>query len=90
MVTFFLFVNPLASSSPKIYPNPAMDKLYVNFVVSRQVNIIVYDLKGRVIKTLLNQYGKNIQIDLTDVIPGIYMLSIQSENSVKNTKFVKL
>ena len=63
----------------KIYPNPVFDYLTIN---SKEVikKIIVYDLNSRIIKTFNLNYN-NINLNLSDVINGTYILNIITTKS---------
>ncbi|MFC3562490.1 GDSL-type esterase/lipase family protein [Pedobacter jamesrossensis] len=78
------------------YPNPASTQTYIDIVLpeSDKINIQIYDMMGRLTKTVVNEYlntGKHtLDINTTGFVPGIYFFKISSDsgqyNSVK--KFI--
>jgi len=70
-----------ASSKFVVYPNPANDIIYLDYLSAIQVQQIqLLDLSGKTIKTF-QKPGK--KLDISGLCPGIYMLRIQS----KDTRF---
>ncbi|MFD2583857.1 GDSL-type esterase/lipase family protein [Pedobacter vanadiisoli] len=78
------------------YPNPAAMQTFIDVVLpeSDKLNIQIYDLMGRLVKTVVNEYlntGKHtLEINTSTFVPGIYFFKISSDsgqyNSVK--KFI--
>lgn len=78
------------------YPNPASTQTFIDIVLpeSDKINVQIYDIMGRLTKTVVNEYlntGKHtLDINTTSFIPGIYFFKISSDsgqyNSVK--KFI--
>ena len=74
---------------PALFPNPVMDKLYVN--VQDKVQFInVVDLSGRKLITAQNSINGLTEINTSALESGIYILQlIDSNNKIKNLKFIK-
>ncbi|MDD3861190.1 MAG: T9SS type A sorting domain-containing protein, partial [Bacteroidales bacterium] len=71
-----------------LYPNPTNDKIFVN---TDQLNsiIIITNTLGTIIKSESLNYGLN-QIDVSDFLPGLYIIEISSKNiSIKEKLIVK-
>ena len=78
------------------YPNPASTQTFIDIVLPEadKINVQIYDLMGRLTKTVLNEYlntGKHtLEINTTAFTSGIYFFKISSNsgqyNSVK--KFI--
>lgn len=78
------------------YPNPASTQTFIDIVLPEpdKINVQIYDMMGRLIKTVVNEYfntGKHtLEINTTTFTPGIYFFKISSDsgqyNSVK--KFI--
>ncbi|MBI5217627.1 MAG: T9SS type A sorting domain-containing protein [Bacteroidia bacterium] len=71
----------------KIYPNPAKDILFVNHENSIQVRI--YDILGHTIISQ-NLPDNSDKIDINGLVQGVYILQINEENKVYNTKLLVL
>ena len=78
------------------YPNPASVQTFIDIVLpeSDKVNVQIYDIMGRLTKTVVNEYlntGKHtFDINTSNFVPGVYFFKISSDsgqyNSVK--KFI--
>ncbi|QSE96705.1 DUF1501 domain-containing protein [Fulvivirga lutea] len=68
----------------KIYPNPAAGKTNISYFINteNQVNIQLFDLRGRLIKVLINERKTagehNQQLDLRGIESGTYILKLES------------
>ena len=64
------------------YPNPAIDKIFFN----KNVNAIsVYNVHGQLVKSsILN----TLEMDISDLNSGIYLMEILSENGIKSEKLI--
>ena len=76
---------------PLIYPNPATGFLYVKAeIYAKDYKATLYSLAGKVVLTKNLCIGSNTaKINLETLKPGIYLLSLENENTVKNYKIIK-
>ena len=87
--------NKDLSDEIKIYPNPATDNLLINIAsnVPESMQITIFDQLGRIIRTSNLNYDGNstINLDVSALQNGVYMVSVQNINSrfVKNFKVFK-
>ena len=74
------------------YPNPATSQVHFDFNCNggSNFNAVVYNLLGQEVKNQpVNGNRGRINIDVTDMQPGIYFCSIQINNAtVKTEKFI--
>lgn len=74
------------------YPNPANDKVTINFSSFTQQNYLVeiYDLSGRKLISI-KDVKDNMDIDIQGLSKGLYLVHITSDNglSSKNIKLIK-
>ncbi len=71
----------------EVYPNPASDRLFVNFPDNQPRKMAMYDLSGKLILTKeVNDNTK--QIDISNLRAGIYTLSIIESGKITNIKIV--
>lgn len=78
------------------YPNPAASQTYLDIVLPEtdKINLQVFDLMGRLVKTVINEYlntGKHtLEINTTSFVPGIYIFKITSDSGQYNVakKFI--
>ena len=98
MVKFFddtsiLSTTPESLSSVKLYPNPTLDVLTVNFneeVNASNFNVIIVDAVGKAIK--INGYetqGSSLSINTSSLSKGVYFLKISGNDLTVTSKFVK-
>jgi hypothetical protein len=71
----------------RIYPNPATDHVYISTFGTTEIwEINLFNMEGKVIKT----FQKNLSdIDLSDLVSGIYIISIKSNRGDFNQKISK-
>ena len=98
-VQTFLFVDSIdlttnlssadfENSNFSVFPNPATDFLNVNSKLATIQSVVVSDINGRTIKNVaFNQ--TNVQVNVSDLNAGIYMVTINSEEGSTVKKFVK-
>ena len=68
-----------------VYPNPAKEVL--NIYTSKEINLIeIFDLLGR---KQISIKGNSIQIDISSLKRGIYIVSIDLESKVLKRKIIK-
>jgi len=76
------------------YPNPfnPITKIKYSIPLSDNVKIKVYDILGREIKTLLNEYKQagtyEIEFDANNLISGVYFYSLQAGNYAATKKLI--
>jgi hypothetical protein len=76
------------------YPNPfnPITKIKYSLPLSDNVQIKVYDILGREIKTLLNEYKQagtyEIEFDAGNLLSGVYFYSIRAGNYTATKKLI--
>ena len=79
-----------ASTSFSVSPNPANDFITVSNLDNILVNgISITDLNGRVVKQ--NSYSDvtNVQVNISDLASGVYMMNITSDKGSVTKKVIK-
>ena len=88
-------VKELALEDLNFFPNPVTNNASLQFSLpeTTDIQIAVNDVLGQTVyqqNQLQMMAGEqNLTLDLADMAPGIYMLSIRSGDRVKSLKFVK-
>lgn len=78
-----------------IYPNPVTDFIELHFKICNEVNASfeLYNLSGLLILQRMYHFYKDesshVQLDLTDVSPGLYVLCFDFNGIKKRTKIIK-
>lgn len=74
------------TSEIKVYPNPFKSELYLETEIGQLVRIT--DLSGKVLLEFTPSYSHS-KIDTTPLSPGVYLIQLESEGSLKSAKVVK-
>lgn len=71
-----------------MYPNPSTGIFYVGLKNNSNVeSIVIYDNLGRSVKSTQRTINENqIQINLTGIAPGVYMVSLYGKGKILETK----
>jgi len=80
-----------------LFPNPVINKLEIEGTSQSnlgETKISIYDYSGRLIKTVisnnLSNTGFNTSLDVSELMPGLYVVEVQSENNNSIAKtFIK-
>ncbi|WP_418262053.1 T9SS type A sorting domain-containing protein [Flavobacterium faecale] len=80
-------IPEISESSLKIFPNPATSVLNLDFSVLDSVDkVIITDMTGKVVK---QQQTSLSQINVENLVPGLYILEVSTGNKKTQTKFFK-
>ena len=81
-------IENLNINQSAFHPNPAIDQITftLNHVEPSSINI--YDQTGRKVKSQLGKEGENT-INISDISPGIYFISISENGRQKTQKLIK-
>jgi aminopeptidase N len=72
-----------------ISPNPADHLIMINCYSGILGSIIISDITGRVCKTVPADGLKSLNIDISDLSSGIYVIRMTTSNNILSAKFVK-
>ena len=73
----------------QIHPNPAHDKLTVNYPTGKNIEIIIYDIPGGIKSKSFYKNPSEIILDIQGLNNGIYWLEISAEGEKIRRKFIK-
>jgi hypothetical protein len=76
----------------EIFPNPVNQSLFIvlTHAISKQTKVIIRNAAGvQVLETEVAYNGKPLEIDLSNVCSGLYLIEITSGNELFRTKFIK-
>lgn len=74
----------------KIYPNPATDKLFLNYSNQSIKRVEIYNLLGELMQLDLESYEKQKALDISSFADGIYILKVQWEDgTTAQQRFIK-
>lgn len=75
----------------KIYPNPTINQLNIQLFENQidNVSIELYDMMGKLRMTIQNAREDHIQLDMSPLAPGIYLLKVANDQNIHSYKIVK-
>lgn len=71
-----------------IYPNPTLNKVYIDFDGAKKRTIYVYSSTGQLVEQI-SINDQSTSIDLSQKERGTYIITILSENSISRTRVIK-
>ena len=72
----------------RIYPNPTLNKLFIQSLNNKIINLELYSIEGQIIKKIevnSNDYTMNF----SNIITGTYILKVDFKNYIKKIRLVK-
>lgn len=80
----------LVASQFSVYPNPANNVVNITNGENMMVNkVVVTDLNGRTVKNVSFDNVSNVQVNVSDLASGMYIMNITSDKGTATKKFVK-
>jgi uncharacterized repeat protein (TIGR01451 family) len=76
------------SSNFVLYPNPANSNINVSLLNSSEAinSVQIHNLLGKNIKEVINSSSNDVNIDVSDLSKGIYLVQITTQSDLKITK----
>jgi hypothetical protein len=88
-------IEELATTIPMhVFPNPANEMVRVNYTLPAESDVLVniYSMDGKVVRSEdqgTRQAGSNsATLDVRDLAPGVYLVSIQTEEGISSRRIV--
>ena len=77
-----------------VYPNPSKEIINIKLSLKTEQNIFLglYDNKGSLVRSVFSNMSKGdnfIQLDISELPKGVYLLSGNWENTTKTIYFIK-
>ena len=70
----------------EMHPNPAVNSLTVSILDNREVSYKIYNTIGQIIKS---DQLKEAEINVSDMVPGLYILEVNDGQKTISKKFIK-
>lgn len=83
-----------ALNSVKVYPNPVSGLANVSFVNEKQgkVNLTIANLRGNIVKSItadnLPSGEQNINFSTSGLVPGTYLITVETQGKRNSAKFI--
>jgi hypothetical protein len=87
-VKIVLNINNPAAIDFNIYPNPFLDKIYIEFEKNQSYDLSLINNLGQIIREIEVKSNKQ-SIDLSELKAGVYYLRISGANKTKTVKIIK-
>lgn len=82
-------IGELSSGSLHIYPNPTNGKCHIEFSGPATNAIVsIYSSTGKLLQQLSNVNGNGLDLDITDLPKGVYIIQMEEEGSVFHARLV--
>ena len=89
IIPLSISVNELSHQDFSISPNPAHDKLIITAsAVQKQTLVNIFNLQGQEMMQAQYHNTNTMELDVSALAKGVYLVKIQSENGVVNKKLV--
>ncbi len=72
----------------KLYPNPSDGVVTISSLFEKDSKLLVYNVTGRLVKTVSLVASAEQQVDLNELQTGVYLLQVNSKNKQFNTRLV--
>lgn len=80
-------VNTQLLSGVSIYPNPVAERITIRY--PEMQGAVISNVLGQTVKSMSFQNSNLEHIELTDLKPGLYFITIDSKSGLASSKFVK-
>lgn len=85
-----LSVDAFAEKSFSVFPNPVNDKITISNTSNSTINTVkITDLNGRIIMNINSNSIADVEINVSDLSAGIYLMNIDSDKGVFTKKIIK-
>ncbi|MCI5082447.1 MAG: SusF/SusE family outer membrane protein [Saprospiraceae bacterium] len=83
-------LNLLDNSAVKVFPNPTSSSLNINIEaveLQKNVQMVITDLNGRVIRVQQLDVLENLNVDVSNLEAGMYILQLSNDNYLLGKRF---
>lgn len=81
------------ASATGIFPNPASSMITISlndFQTDQPLQLIFCNNQGGIVRKLEAQPGRDISVDITSLVNGVYWISVTQGKNIRHMRFVKL
>ena len=79
----------VADNTFAVYPNPASNVINVSSSNSKVTAVSMADINGRIVKQISYDNVSNVEINISDLASGVYLMNIKSANGETTKKIMK-
>jgi hypothetical protein len=77
-------------STINVYPNPVKDELNIELNGQAVLGVTIFDLSGQIVLNNQNNRQGQVRIDLSELMPGAYVLQILGSSGLHTDKLIKI
>jgi hypothetical protein len=83
-----LSIAVFSSNSLVLYPNPTNNSVKIGLINTNEQlkKVVLYDILGKVVKTINTIAAESLTVDVSDLSKGVYMVEITSDTNLKVIK----
>jgi hypothetical protein len=82
--------QPKRQSAIFVFPNPTHHHLFISTNIAEKYIIEIYNPSGQTVKKVKSERKDRLQIDLSDLVNGVYIIRIQTDNNEVVRKIIKI
>jgi hypothetical protein len=86
---FGVSVTSVNEGEASVFPNPAVNNVTVSLSqaeVDASTQIVIYDLTGKVVKSMTSKEVTNISVDVSELSSGVYTMKVTNGEHVSSNK----
>lgn len=72
-----------------LYPNPATDRVFIKGLSNTTEKVDVFNIQGKHISSKVIKNTNNINLDITELKSGIYLIYVTDKKSISVKRFIK-
>ncbi len=78
-------INEIGKNSYSFYPNPAKEKIFIEFIDEFSGYITLFDVTGKQVRSINSNHQLSVILNIDDLLPGLYFLQL-TNNENQSTK----
>jgi hypothetical protein len=83
-------IGAVGKTELKVFPNPAQNQLYIMYNIHKNGRLIIMDINGKtVLQKNINFKNNQLELDVSMLVSGMYILSIANDKESRVQKFIK-
>ncbi len=83
-------ITGIKSDAFSVYPNPPVSYMNIRYAGNKEtVSVKIYDGAGRLVKNEMRKSGPEIQVDLTPLHSGLYIIKLSDGENSFHERFIK-
>jgi hypothetical protein len=83
-------IENISNNTFRIYPNPATDKITIKYTrnLYKDNTVIIYTITGEFVKQYQIRNKNQVEIDVSNMVKGMYLVKVQTASGIEVQKLV--